>query len=142
MAAFYFKAEPDGSMGFTSQKAKIALYEHLRGNVGKLYKIELQKPTRSNQQSRYYWNYLNIIEFETGNNSNDLHEYFKRELLPPVWKEVRYKKFRVPASTTKLSKTEFSDYLDKICALTGVPLPDPHDAGYLCSYPCSRCGNP
>lgn len=36
-----------------------------------------------------------------------------------------------PRSTTKLNKSGFSDYLDKICALTNVPLPDPEAAGYI-----------
>ena len=72
-----------------------------------------------------------MIEKETGNNAHDLHEYFKRTLLPPVFKTVLGKEFKVPASTTDLSKGDFTVYLDKIAALTNVPLPDPIAAGYL-----------
>ena len=34
-------------------------------------------------------------------------------------------------STTKLSKAEFAEYPECICAETGVPVPDPQAAGYL-----------
>jgi hypothetical protein len=37
----------------------------------------------------------------------------------------------IPASTTELNKQDFSDYLDRICALTEIELPDPELAGYL-----------
>ena len=64
-------------------------------------------------------------------NADDLHEWFKRHLLPPRFLKVRGEELKVPASTTDLDKVAFGEYLDKICALTGVPLPDPIAAGYL-----------
>jgi hypothetical protein len=68
---------------------------------------------------------------ETGDNADDLHEFFKRKLLPPVFKTIRGEEIKLPASTTDLSKSDFAEYLDRICALTNVPLPDPVAAGYL-----------
>lgn len=68
--------------------------------------------------------YLELIEKETGNGANDLHEYFKRALLAPKWLTVLGKEIKVPKSTTELTKVEFGDYMDKIAALSGVAIPD------------------
>ena len=96
--------------------------------------VEKKKGRRSLSQNGYYWVYLGVIENETGNNADDLHELFKRKFLTPVEKTVLGEKVRFPASTTELGKTEFSEYMDKICALTNVPLPDPELAGYISNY--------
>jgi hypothetical protein len=88
-------------------------------------------PVRSSSQNRYYHLYLEVIALETGDNADDLHEFFKQKLLPPVFKTIRGEEIKLPASTTDLSKNDFTEYLDRICALTNVPLPDPIAAGYL-----------
>jgi hypothetical protein len=109
--------------------------EWMAGQEGKFVKIELDIPLRSNQQNRYYWMYLAIIERETGENADDLHEFFRRKLLPPEWKTIRGEEVKLPRSTTTLDKFEFGEYLDKISALTEIPLPNPEDAGYFPNYP-------
>lgn len=96
--------------------------------------IRKVKPTRSSQQNRYYWLYLGIIEKETGNPADDLHEFFKRKFLPPRFIRFRKEEMKIPGTTTGLSKADFSDYMDKICALTGVPLPNPEEAGFITNY--------
>jgi hypothetical protein len=92
------------------------------------------KKGRSLSQNAYYFMYLTIIADETGDNADDLHEFFKRKLLPPRFVTVRGEEIKLPASTTELSSGEFGEYLDKICALTNVPLPNPADAGYISNY--------
>ena len=92
--------------------------------------IDKAKNNRSLSQNRYYWLYLGIISNETGHTEEELHELFKRKFLPPTHKVILGTGFKLPASTTDLSKHDFSEYLDKICALTGVPIPDPELAGY------------
>lgn len=92
--------------------------------------IDRKKNTRSLSQNAYMWLYLGVIENETGNTASDLHEFFKRKFLPPETKTIMGTDIRLPASTTNLSKHDFSNYLDKICAMTGVPIPDPLLAGY------------
>ena len=89
------------------------------------YRVEIDKfrISRSNQQNKLYWAYLRLCEEETGNDANDLHDYFKRKFLPPQFKEIMGETIKLPASTTRLNKTEFGIYLDKIVALTGVPIP-------------------
>jgi hypothetical protein len=103
-------------------------------NDGKTVTIAIAKHTRTLAQNAYYWVYLGVIERETGENADDLHEFFKRKLLPPVFKTIRGEEIKLPASTTELDKIAFGDYLDKICALTNVPLPNPEDAGYITNY--------
>jgi hypothetical protein len=68
-----------------------------------------------------------MIEAETGNNANDLHEYFKRVFLTPRFIKVMGKEIKIPRSTTDLNKAEFFDYLDKICAESGVAIPNPNE---------------
>jgi hypothetical protein len=99
--------------------------DFLEQNNGKklVLEIEVDKKKRSLDQNAFYWLYLGVIEKESGNTASDLHELFKRKFLPPIPKKILGTEFRIPASTTTLNKTEFTEYLDKICALTNVPIP-------------------
>lgn len=89
---------------------------------------------RTLAQNSYYWLYLTIIARETGNDAEDLHEFFRSKLLPRKMVKIKGNngvyEFEKLKSTTKLSKLDFGEYLDKICAATEVPLPDPEEAGY------------
>jgi hypothetical protein len=96
--------------------------------------LDIERHDRSAQQNRYYWTYLEIIARETGDTSNDLHEFFKRKLLPPVFKTIRGEEMKLPASTRDLDKLAFTDYLDRISALVEIPLPNPEEGGYLSNY--------
>lgn len=93
--------------------------------------VDVLKKRRSQSQNSYYWVYLGVIEQETGNNADDLHELFKRTLLPPKFVTAMGKEFKIPRSTTELNRAEFGEYMDKICALTNIPLPDIEAAGYI-----------
>lgn len=46
---------------------------------------------------------------ETGNLADELHEFFKRKLLPPVFKTIMGGG-EVAVSTTDLDKAAFSDF--------------------------------
>ena len=94
-------------------------------NEGRRILISLFSGSRTGQQNRFYWMYLGLIAKETGDTENDLHDYLKRKLLPPRFTKVLGQEIKLPASTTKLNKIEMGEYLEKICALTGVPIPDP-----------------
>lgn len=85
--------------------------------------IDEDKPKRSLDQNAFMWMYIDHIEKETGNLATDLHELFKRKFLPPVPKSILGVKFKLPASTKDLTKQEMSEYLDKICAFTEIPIP-------------------
>ena len=92
--------------------------------------IDKKKNTRSLSQNAFLWLYYGVIENETGTTANDVHEWAKRMFLPPRFISVQGMEIRIPASTTNLSKHDFSEYLDKICAATSIPIPDPALAGY------------
>lgn len=124
----------NGQIEFPSARAAMLFQEFKQSHDGAHVLIDEVKPERSTSQNSYYWFYLGIIERETGDNAKDLHEVFKRELLPPIFKVIRGREYKLPASTTDLDKAAFGDYLDKICALTNVPLPDPEAAGYIKNY--------
>lgn len=79
---------------------------------------------RSNMNG-YYWLYLGVIADETGDNINDLHEYFKRVLLPPRFIKVFGKEIKIPATTTELTGNEMWQYMLRIEQLTNIPIP-PH----------------
>jgi hypothetical protein len=89
------------------------------------YRIEIDKfkITRNNSQNNLYWKYLSLIEAETGNEANIIHEIAKRKFLPPRFVEFAGEEIKLPATTTKLSKADFGTYLDKIVAWTGIEIP-------------------
>lgn len=93
--------------------------------------IEKKRAHRSIEQNSFYWGaILPTISESTGHTEEDLHEFFKRKFLPPRYLEVLNEKIKIPGSTAKLNKPEFCEYLMKIEQLTGIPLPNPADAGY------------
>ena len=96
--------------------------------------IDRKKNTRSLSQNAFYWLYLGVIESETGNTANDLHELFKRKFLPPQEKVILGQAIKLPSSTANLSKYDFSEYMEKICAESGVPIPDPELAGFISNH--------
>lgn len=124
---FLFTAK-NGTMEFESNYGYSLFKQNLAENEGKKYRIEKLVLTRSLSQNSLYWKYLEEIEIETGNTASDLHEFFKREFLPPKFITVSLKgkamERKIPASTTDLNKTQFGEYMDKISALTGVAIPD------------------
>jgi hypothetical protein len=120
---FYAK-QIAGLLEFTNKRA---LFDFLlsHGDYKGQYIVEIEKlkSKRSLDQNSLYWLYLGVIERETGNLADDLHELFKRKFLPPIPKTILGIQFRLPASTSDLNKAEFGEYLDKICAFTNVPIP-------------------
>lgn len=89
--------------------------------------VDVSKETfkRTLKQNDFMWLYLDHIEKETGNLATDLHELFKRKFIPPVFKKILGVEFKLPGSTTDLTKQEMSDYLDKISAFTEIAIPEP-----------------
>lgn len=115
----------DSKLSFSSDTHKALFNQFLCENEGKVIQIQKYVPIRSNQQNRFYWLYLEMIEAETGNTAADLHEYFKRRYLKPKFIKVLKQEIKIPSSTTDLTKAEFGEYLDRICAESGVQIPDP-----------------
>lgn len=90
--------------------------------------VDDRAPRRSEQQHRLYFAYLTYIADETGNEVEDLHEYFKAKYLALPQSVLTLKGESKPmikyASTTGLTKAQFSEYLRRIELETGVPIPD------------------
>lgn len=106
-------------------KIGTGLVDYIKQLADGKYRVVIEKyfSNRSTQQNRFYWNYLRLIEYETGQDANDLHEVCKRKFLPPRFVEINGEEYKLPASTTKLNKAEFGQYLDKIEVWTGIPIP-------------------
>lgn len=122
-----------------------AWLDYLEQNDGKklVVEIEVEKSRRSLDQNAFYWLYIGVIEKETGNLAYDLHELFKRKFLPPIPKKILGIEFKLPASTTELTKVEFGEYLDKIAAFTEIPIPVIKDEFEIQSiYPENNLGKP
>lgn len=91
--------------------------------------IDDRAPTRSDQQNRLYWRYLEYIHEETGNEKDDLHEYFANKYLALpesvlTLKDGTKQIIRRRRSTADLTKDEFSYYLNRIELESGVKIPD------------------
>jgi len=98
--------------------------DYCKNNPKAKFRLEVIENTRTMSQNRLYWLYLHVIERETGELATELHEFFKTQLLTPKFITFRGKEIQVYPSTTTMKKLEFSDYLEKICAMTNVPIPD------------------
>lgn len=123
MTTFLFKAKK-GLPDFGSPYNEARFRQALKENEGKIFRIEQEVSTRTLSQNKLYWKYLELIEMETGNNANNLHELFRRTLLKPKVIKVLGREIVIPRSTTELKKYEFADYLDRISAETNIPIPD------------------
>lgn len=87
--------------------------------------ISTKKPKRTMQQNRYYWGaVLPEVSHHTGEkNLERLHKLFAGMFLTEDIVEVLGERVRITKSTATLSKWDFSEYLEKIAAETGVELP-------------------
>lgn len=100
-------------------------YQHQgRGFVSELM---LEYDKRTVKQNNYYWLYVDkyirkIAEY-SGHTKNELHMIFKCHFLEKERIEVFGKVFEIPGSTTKLSKQEFSELIERMSVLTRVPPP-------------------
>lgn len=69
---------------------------------------------RTLNQNRRYWKLLQIASQETGNDAEDLHEFFKGKYLEPVTVSMGNEARIVPSSTTRLKTDEFSEYVNRV----------------------------
>jgi len=108
---------------------------------------EVKKETRnrSTVQNAYYWFLLTMLEQDTGNDKDDLHEYFKEKWLRDTYKQISVFPDSIgdltyTKSTTKLTTLEMEDYLEKIRVFASrelgcfLPLPGETIHDYLCLY--------
>lgn len=96
--------------------------------------IEKKKSKRSLNANAYYWVLITILEKETGQDTDSLHDYFKTKFLPKrkvVFKQTGEEN-DVQGSTAELDSFNFFEYVDKIRAFAiqelniYLPTPDEH----------------
>lgn len=94
------------------------------------YSVEIKpyKKIRSTRQNKLYWSLLGIIAKDKGYDTEDLHLALKIRFLGTQEKTIAGQVYTVPNSTTKLTTTQFTEYVDRVYALgaeLGVKLPQP-----------------
>ena len=93
--------------------------------------IVITKEKRTLDQNRLYWSWLSCIAKETGNEKEDLHEYFIYKYLNPELCQVFEKMIYKRLSTTQLDTKQFAKYLSKIQVFANtelaIELPNPED---------------
>ena len=111
-----------GKLVLKEREVYLSFLNTLEGEV----EVIIRKPrkNRTTPQNDFMWAYLQLVSDHTGDSRNELHEYFKRILLPAKEIKVMGKTIKIPTSTTDLSTKEFGEYLERISALTDVPVAD------------------
>ena len=94
--------------------------------------IQRLKSTRSVQQNRLWWLYINIISKDLGYTKDECHEILKYKLLKREKVDEKTGEiFEYLGSTTSLGKSEFADLVNELirfCAETlGIVLPLPSE---------------
>jgi hypothetical protein len=103
-----------------------------RLDLKKSYSVEIveKRIRRTLSQNSLYWLWLTCIEFETGNERNLLHDYFKHKYILPSEFEIFGEKI-LRYTTTDKDTLQFKEYLDKIQIFANtelsIILPDPED---------------
>lgn len=101
-----------------------------RLDLHKTYTVEIteKKPVRTISQHKLYWLWLTCLSFETGNDKDDLHEFFKEKYIEPTIVTV-FGVEQKRRTTTTLTTTQFKYFLDHIQQFAStdlsITLPDP-----------------
>jgi hypothetical protein len=80
------------------------------------YYCEIKQPNRTNDQNALYWKELQILSEKCGHTPELWHEYFLRLYVKPQTVEMAGEVVMMRPTTTKLTKQEFSDYLEQCFA--------------------------
>lgn len=136
MDSFHVKSENKG-IKFKSDRQEDFWRQRLSQLDGKEFvlSIDERKPKRSERQNAYLWLYIGLIADETGYTKDEVHSLMKGKFLTREIKEVMGQKVRITKSTTDLTKSEFSDYIQEIEAFTGIQSPNTDEFfGYELGY--------
>lgn len=90
---------------------------------------------RSINQSNYYWGVvLKTIEEFTGQDSDDLHEFFKSCYSIEKVVNLAGNDFVVPQSTAKMNTLQFTEYIEKVrkwaAEELSLSIPDPNQVDF------------
>ena len=104
-----------------------------RLDLKKIYTVEIteRRIRRTISQNGLYWLWLTCISHETGNDKDDLHEFFKQKYLADETTLVFGKYVVTRKSTTNLNTVQFKYLLDNVQIFAStelaITLPDPED---------------
>ena len=143
MKNIFLAESNNGTLSLVTETNRFRFQQDLKDHPNAKYRIERLVKKRSLQQNRFFWLYLELIERETGNTTDAMHDYVKKYLTPK--KEVSIKILKgdkwvrmrgvTGKGTSELTKLEMGDVLDKLSADTGVTIPDPRElANYISNY--------
>ena len=116
-----------------------------RLDLKKTFTVEIteKRVRRTISQNSLYWLWLNCISHETGNDKDDLHDYFKKKYLEPE-NSILFGETFLRWSTKILTTNMFKYYLDKIQQFASselaITLPDPEDHNWeeFYKYYCDK----
>ena len=82
---------------------------------GSRYVIEVKKVVykRSIKQNSLYWLWNGFLEYETGQNKDDLHDFFSKKFITPTEKKI-FDEVKYRFKTSTLTTIQFNEYLEKI----------------------------
>ena len=122
-------------INFSLDSDKRRLFEALKMLKQQPYivTIEKKKDKRSLSANAYYWVLLSILEGETGQDKDSLHDYFKTKFLPArtvIFRQTGEEK-QIQGSTSVLDSFNFMEYIDKVRAFAiqelDIYLPTPDE---------------
>lgn len=98
--------------------------------------VEPEKKRRTKSQNALYWMWLGDavkqVASSTGNDADDVHEFFKRQFLTPRVTTIAGEDVQ-RWTTTKLTTQEMSEFIERvynwITAELGILLPLPEELG-------------
>jgi len=100
--------------------------------------VVITKEKRTLDQNRLYWLWLTCIAENTGNDKDNLHEFFILKYLQPELIQVFEKLIYKRLSTTLLDTRRFTEYLNKIQLFANtelaIELPNPEDLKFAEFY--------
>lgn len=105
------KAYADGAIKIFDRDG---MTNFLRSNPDIVFELSISKK-RSKKQNRVYWMYVNTLSECTGFSSEEMHEVLKFKFLKSELVNVNTGEIlEFVKSTTELSTSEFTEFIDKI----------------------------
>jgi hypothetical protein len=91
--------------------------------------VELVRGIRTLNQNAYLWGVVyKLIADDTGHSENEIHLFCKKKFMKRKFLKVLGEEIEEERTTTRMSKNEFSEYVEAIrahFAEFGIIIPDP-----------------
>lgn len=115
-----------------AEQARIKLEQFIEKK--KIFNLTGKRDKRGLSANNLYWLWLGFLEDRTGNDKEDLHDYYKDQYIGITTKEVLGKMIIIQPTTTDKDTKEFSYYMNKVKShafhFFNEALPEPKDLGF------------